>query len=107
MAASLEFAAPCASPDYAAQSGARSSAESAPGRIFSGSSPGRTRPGLTRRARLRAEGLIAGRRNGKSVHYRLASEEARWIMLLLYELFCEPTPPRRGKAARPFEVAAE
>ena len=55
-------------------------------------------------ARLRAEGLIAGRRDGKSIHYRLASDEARRIMLLLYELFCEPG---RDKAARPFEVAAE
>lgn len=58
-------------------------------------------------ARLRAEGLIVGRRDGKSVHYRLASEQARRIMLLLYELFCEPARPGRGKAARPFEVAAE
>ena len=58
-------------------------------------------------ARLRAEGLIAGRRDGKSVHYRLSSEAARQVMLLLYELFCEPARPRRGKAARPFEVAAE
>ena len=80
----------------------RSSAESGPGRFFSGSSPGRTR-----RARLSAEDLIAGRRNGKSVHYSLASEAARRTMLLLYELYCEPTPPRRGKAARPFEVATE
>ncbi len=55
-------------------------------------------------ARLRAEGLIAGRRDGKSIHYRLASEEARRVMMLLYELFCEP---ESGKAARPFEVAAE
>ena len=55
-------------------------------------------------ARLRAEGLIAGRRDGKSVHYRLASEEARQIMLLLYELFCLP---EGSKAARPFGVAAE
>ena len=58
-------------------------------------------------ARLRAEGLIAGRRDGKSIHYRLASEDARQVMLLLYELFCEPGPPGRGKAARSFEVAAE
>jgi len=54
-------------------------------------------------ARLRAEGLIAGRRDGKSIHYRLASEEARRIMLLLYELFCHPA---QDEAARPFEVAA-
>ncbi len=58
-------------------------------------------------ARLRAEGLIAGRRDGKSIHYRLASEEARRIMLLLYELFCEPAAAGRGTAARPFGVAAE
>ncbi len=69
-------------------------------------------------ARLRAEGLIAGRREGKSIHYRLASEEARQIMLLLNELFCTPaqetaaqnTAARgkaaRGKAARPFAIAA-
>ncbi len=55
-------------------------------------------------ARLRAEGLIAGRRDGKSVHYRLASGEARRIMLLLYELFCQPED---SKEARPFGVAAE
>ena len=55
-------------------------------------------------ARLRAEGLIAGRRDGKSIHYRLASEEARRVMLLLYELFCRSEP---GKAGRPIEVAAE
>ncbi len=39
--------------------------------------------------RLRAEGLVAGRRDGKLIHYRLASDEARRIMLLLYELFCQ------------------
>jgi DNA-binding transcriptional ArsR family regulator len=55
-------------------------------------------------ARLRAEGLIAGRRDGKSIHYRLASEPARQVMVLLYELFCHP---ERGKAAQPFGVAAE
>ncbi len=55
-------------------------------------------------ARLRAEGLIAGRRDGKSIHYRLASEEARQVMLLLYELFCHP---EGSKAAQPFGVAAE
>ena len=59
-------------------------------------------------ARLRAEGLIAGRRDGKSIHYRLASEEARQIMLLLYELFCHPAQGAvaQGTATRSFEVAA-
>ena len=79
------------------------------GAIFFGvvSRPDPARPGRTRRARLRTEGLIAGRRDGKSVHYRLSSEAARRTMLLLYEPFCEPARPRRGKAARPIEVAAE
>ncbi len=60
-------------------------------------------------ARLRADGLIAGRRDGKSIHYRLVSEPARQFMLLLYELFCEPAQgtAAQGTAARPLEVAAE
>ncbi len=55
-------------------------------------------------ARLRGAGLIAGRRDGKSIYYRLASGEARRIMLLLYELFCLP---EGSKTARPFGAAAE
>ncbi len=54
-------------------------------------------------ARLRAERLIIGRRDGKSIHYRLASDEARQVMLLLYELFCLPG---QGEAAEPYEIAA-
>ena len=54
-------------------------------------------------ARLRAEGLIAGRRDGKSIYYRLASEEARQIILLLHELFSHPA---QAQAARPVEAAA-
>ena len=55
-------------------------------------------------ARLRAEGLIAGRRDGKSIHYRLASEEARRVMMLLYELFCHSED---GKAPQPIAAAAD
>lgn len=52
-------------------------------------------------ARLRAEGLVASRRDGKSIHYRLASEEARRVMELLYELFC-----RTGtQGAEPLQAA--
>lgn len=64
-------------------------------------------------ARLRAEGLIAGRRDGKSIHYRLASEPARQVMLLLYELFCDPAQGTAAQdtaaqdpAAGPLEIAA-
>ena len=39
-------------------------------------------------ARLRGDRLVATRRAGKTIYYRLASEEARRIMELLYEMFC-------------------
>ena len=55
-------------------------------------------------ALLRAEGLIVGRRDGKSIHYRLASEKALRVMMLLDELFCQSG---RGKASQPIEVAAD
>ena len=39
-------------------------------------------------ARLRADGLVETRRDGKTIYYRLASEEARRVIALLYELYC-------------------
>lgn len=40
-------------------------------------------------ARLRHDGLVAARRDGKSVYYHLASEEARAVIGVLYEQFCK------------------
>ena len=39
-------------------------------------------------ARLRAEGLVATRRDGKTIYYSLASEEARVVVGAVYEMFC-------------------
>lgn len=39
-------------------------------------------------ARLRAEGLVAGRRDGKTIHYRLADERTEQVIGLLHSLFC-------------------
>lgn len=39
-------------------------------------------------ARLRAEKLVATRRNGKAIYYRLASEEVRKVIGALYDVFC-------------------
>ena len=39
-------------------------------------------------ARLRAYGLVAARRDGKTIYYSLASEEARVILAAVYEVFC-------------------
>lgn len=40
-------------------------------------------------ARLRADGFVATRRQGKNVYYSLANEEVREVVSLLYRLFCE------------------
>ena len=39
---------------------------------------------------LRKDGLVAARREGRSIHYRLSGREARALITLLYELFCAP-----------------
>ena len=50
-------------------------------------------PGLSQQiAELRDAGLIAGRKESKSVFYRLADERVKAIVSLLYSMFCEPNP---------------
>jgi DNA-binding transcriptional ArsR family regulator len=39
-------------------------------------------------ARLRTDGLVSTRRNGKTIYYRLASEETRVVIEAVHELFC-------------------
>lgn len=40
--------------------------------------------------RLRLEGLVQPRREGKVIYYSLADEKSRKIIGLVYELFCKP-----------------
>ena len=40
-------------------------------------------------SRLRLEGLVIPRREGKAIYYRLADERPRRILEVVYELFCE------------------
>lgn len=40
-------------------------------------------------ARLRADGLVAARRDGKTIYYSVASPEARIIVGAVYQVFCE------------------
>ena len=44
-------------------------------------------------ARLRADGLVSTRRDGKIIYYSLASDEARAIIGAIYDVFCRK--PRR------------
>lgn len=39
-------------------------------------------------ARLRADGLVATRRAGKAIYYRLASDEALMIIRAVHDVFC-------------------
>lgn len=39
--------------------------------------------------RLRLEGLVKPRRDGKTIYYSLADERSRRILSLVYKLFCE------------------
>ncbi len=43
-------------------------------------------------ARLREEGLVKTRREGKTIYYSLAGEETGRVIDLLYEMFCDRGP---------------
>jgi DNA-binding transcriptional ArsR family regulator len=45
-------------------------------------------------ARLRADGLVSTRRDGKVIYYSLASEEARTVIGAIYDVFCRKTRKR-------------
>lgn len=42
-------------------------------------------------ARLRLEGLVSHRREGKAIYYSLADDRARRMIELVYDMFCSPT----------------
>ena len=49
-------------------------------------------------ARLRLEGLVENRREGKAIYYRLVDGRVRQMIELVYELFCdEAEEPRKRK----------
>jgi DNA-binding transcriptional ArsR family regulator len=45
-------------------------------------------------ARLRLDGLVQTKRNGKAIHYSLANDAVRLILRTLYDVFC--TSPKRN-----------
>ena len=49
-------------------------------------------------ARLRADDLVSTRRDGKVVHYSLASNEAGRVIDLLFDLYCAPALAARAGA---------
>lgn len=52
-------------------------------------------------ARLKSEGLVCTRREGKQIYYSLARDEVRDVILVLHAAFCEPSrSPARRRGAR-------
>lgn len=47
-------------------------------------------------ARLRAEGLVTARRDGKAIHYSIRDPKAGAIMALVYDMFCGPEATPEG-----------
>lgn len=45
-------------------------------------------------ARLRADGLVETRRNGKNIYYSLARTEVREVIQVLHDAFCRPRKTR-------------
>ena len=45
-------------------------------------------------ARLRLEGLVAARREGKTIYYSISNEKVRSVIGVLYSAFCSVKPAR-------------
>jgi DNA-binding transcriptional ArsR family regulator len=45
-------------------------------------------------ARLRLEGLVTARRDGKTIYYSIANEKVRSVIGVLYNAFCDIKPAR-------------
>jgi ArsR family transcriptional regulator len=49
-------------------------------------------------ARLRTEGLVRARRDGKSIFYSIADAKAQSVVTVVYDLFCNQKVPRQQSA---------
>jgi DNA-binding transcriptional ArsR family regulator len=55
---------------------------------------GLSQPALSQHlARLRADGLVAARRQGTTIHYRLADPRVAQLLATLHGIFCPTAPP--------------
>ena len=50
-------------------------------------------------ALLRKDGLVAARREGRQIHYRLNGREAQAVIAVLYDLFCRNNLKQAGPTA--------
>lgn len=45
-------------------------------------------------ARLRLEGLVATRRDGKTIYYSISDERVKKMIDVVYDMFCNPEAPQ-------------
>ncbi len=57
-------------------------------------------------SRLRLEGLVIPRREGKTIYYRLADDRPKRILELVYDLFCTEPQEQTGALNGPRDRAA-
>ncbi len=61
---------------------------------------GLSQPALSQHlARLREDGLVAARREGTALHYRVADPRVARLLATLRGLFCTSPPPRKALTA--------
>lgn len=48
-------------------------------------------------ARLRYDGMVDTRRDGKTIYYSLANEDVRQVISVVYDIFCAPAPVVKKK----------
>ena len=48
-------------------------------------------------ARLRYDGMVDTRRDGKTIYYSLANEDVRRVISVIYDIFCAPPAPKAQK----------
>lgn len=56
-------------------------------------------------SRLRAEGIVSTRRDGKSIYYSLNDSATGRVIELLYELYCAPGASKTAKAKASTQAA--
>ena len=47
-------------------------------------------------ARLRLDGMVTTRRDGKVIHYSLANDDVRRVIGVIYDIFCGGSAPEGG-----------
>ena len=50
-------------------------------------------------ARLRLDGLVTTRRDGKAIYYSIANDDVRQVISIIYQIFCEPPAADPSKPA--------